>query len=167
MFWPDCICVCSFSMTSPSWIRSCLTLMPVISANALASVLRLVVVGVDGLRDDLDVHALERLGGRLMNHFISSICWSLRQRRGLELAVDPLAVAASPHWRRTMPGIAAPCAEAAAPGSSAACSAIWSSVVMCLPFVRVASRLGRSAGLPRLQRCTLSRTITTERRRRR
>src|SRR3989344_1791367 len=36
---PDCMEVCSFSTTSPSWIRSCLTLMPVISSNALASVL--------------------------------------------------------------------------------------------------------------------------------
>src|SRR5256885_8868712 len=36
---PDCIEVCSFSTTSPSWIRSCLTVMPVISVKALASVL--------------------------------------------------------------------------------------------------------------------------------
>src|SRR3546814_6420008 len=36
---PDCIDVCSFSTTSPSWIRSWLTLMPVISVKARASVL--------------------------------------------------------------------------------------------------------------------------------
>ena len=38
MLRPDCICVWIFSTTSPSWIMSCLTLMPVISVNALASV---------------------------------------------------------------------------------------------------------------------------------
>jgi hypothetical protein len=36
MFSPDCICVWIFSITSPSWIRSWLTVIPVISANALA-----------------------------------------------------------------------------------------------------------------------------------
>ena len=39
MFWPDCICVCSFSTTSPSPIRSCVTLMPVIALKAGASTL--------------------------------------------------------------------------------------------------------------------------------
>src|SRR6266478_7440172 len=38
-FLPDCIWVCSFSTTSPSWMTSCLILMPVSSVNALASVL--------------------------------------------------------------------------------------------------------------------------------
>ena len=38
MLLPDCIEVCSFSTTSPSWMMSCLTLMPVISVKAFASV---------------------------------------------------------------------------------------------------------------------------------
>src|SRR6516164_9837806 len=38
MFLPDCIWVWIFSTTSPSWMMSCLTLMPVISSNALARV---------------------------------------------------------------------------------------------------------------------------------
>ena len=38
MFSPDCICVCSFSTTSPSPIRSCVTLMPVIAVKAGASI---------------------------------------------------------------------------------------------------------------------------------
>src|ERR1700749_2247975 len=37
-FLPDCIWVWIFSTTSPSWMMSCLTLMPVISSKALASV---------------------------------------------------------------------------------------------------------------------------------
>ncbi len=37
MFCPDCICVCSFSTTSPSPIRSWVTWMPVIAENAGAS----------------------------------------------------------------------------------------------------------------------------------
>ena len=37
MLRPDCIWVWIFSTTSPSWMMSCLTLMPVISVNALAS----------------------------------------------------------------------------------------------------------------------------------
>ena len=39
MFSPDCICVCSFSTTSPSPIRSCVTLMPVMAVKAVASIL--------------------------------------------------------------------------------------------------------------------------------
>ena len=39
MFSPDCICVCSFSTTSPSPIRSWVTLIPVIAVNAGASTL--------------------------------------------------------------------------------------------------------------------------------
>src|SRR3954452_7674496 len=38
MFLPDCIWVWIFSTTSPSWMMSWFTLMPVISVNALASV---------------------------------------------------------------------------------------------------------------------------------
>src|SRR3954454_19892208 len=38
MLLPDCIEVCSFSTTSPSWMMSGLSLMPVSSENALASV---------------------------------------------------------------------------------------------------------------------------------
>src|SRR4051812_37243181 len=39
MFLPDCIWVWIFSTTSPSWMTSWLILIPVISVNALASVL--------------------------------------------------------------------------------------------------------------------------------
>ena len=63
MFSPDCICVCSFSTTSPSPIRSWVILMPVMAVKAGASTFDFVFVRGDGFGDDLDVHAGERLGG--------------------------------------------------------------------------------------------------------
>ena len=76
---PDCIEVCSFSTTSPSWIRSWLTLMPVISVKALASTLdsySWVVMVSDTTLISLTPLALS-LAAVSMNHFISAICWSL------------------------------------------------------------------------------------------
>src|SRR5690606_10348687 len=76
---PDCIDVCSFSTTSPSWIRSWLTLMPVISVKARASVLdsySWVVMVSDTTLISVTPWALS-LAAASMNHCISAICLSL------------------------------------------------------------------------------------------
>ena len=90
MLRPDCICVWIFSTTSPSWMRSWVSLMPVISENALASVLRLVFMGRDRLGDDVDLHAGEGLR-RVHEPFHLLQLLVLGERRGLEFAVDPAA----------------------------------------------------------------------------
>ena len=89
MFLPDCIWVWIFSTTSPSWMMSCVTLMPVISVKALAStfdsyswvvmvsettLISMPLKGFGGLDEPLHLLHLVVLG----------------QRRRLELAVDPL-----------------------------------------------------------------------------
>ena len=76
---PDCIEVCSFSTTSPSWIKSCLTLMPVISSNALASVFDSYscVVRVSDTTEISLTPLAFNLAAVSMNHFISAACWSL------------------------------------------------------------------------------------------
>ncbi|MCY1535270.1 hypothetical protein D9M68_706650 [compost metagenome] len=84
MDFPDCMDVCNFSTTSPSWIRSWLTLMPVISVKALASVLdsySCVVMVSDTTLISLTPFALS-LAAASMNHFISAICWSLDSDEG-------------------------------------------------------------------------------------
>ena len=91
---PDCIWVWIFSTTSPSWMMSWLTLMPVISREGLGQHLGLVLVRGDGLGDDVDLHALEGLRGldeplHLLHLLV------LGQRRRLELVVDPLLRRAS------------------------------------------------------------------------
>ena len=73
---PDCIEVCSFSTTSPSWIRSCLTLMPVISSKALAIVFdsySCVVIVSDTTLISFTPLAVSFFAAS-MNHFISAIC---------------------------------------------------------------------------------------------
>ncbi|CPM43554.1 Uncharacterised protein [Bordetella pertussis] len=81
---PDCMDVCSFSTTSPSWIRSWLTLMPVISVKARASVLAsysCVVMVSDTTLISLTPLAFS-FSAASMNHFISAICWSLDSDEG-------------------------------------------------------------------------------------
>ena len=66
--------------------------MPVISSKALASVFdsySCVVMVSETTEISFTPLACSFLAAS-MNHFISAICWSLRQRGGLELAVDPL-----------------------------------------------------------------------------
>src|SRR6185436_14771341 len=79
MLLPDCIEVCSFSTTSPSWMMSCLTLMPVISSKAFASVFdsySCVVIVSETTEISLTPLACSFLAAS-MNHFISAACWSL------------------------------------------------------------------------------------------
>src|SRR2546427_7417822 len=95
---PDCIEVCSFSTTSPSWIRSCLTVMPVISVKALASVLlsySCVVMVSDTTAISLTPLACSFLAAS-MNHFISAICWSLDSVLGWNSASIHFLASASP-----------------------------------------------------------------------
>ena len=76
---PDCMEVCSFSTTSPSWIRSCLTVIPVISVKALARVLASyswVVMVSETTEISLTPLAWSFFAAS-MNHFISDSCWSL------------------------------------------------------------------------------------------
>src|SRR3546814_7306113 len=81
MFSPDCICVCSFSTTSPSPMRSWVTLMPVISENALASVLDSYSWVV--MVSDTTLMSMPWNGSAaLMNHSISAICSSLLSEEG-------------------------------------------------------------------------------------
>src|SRR5690242_7055853 len=75
MLRPDCICVCSFSMTSPSWMMSCLRLMPVISENALASVLDSYTC-VSMLSDTTLIVCPRKGAAASRNHFISASCCS-------------------------------------------------------------------------------------------
>src|SRR4029078_6887747 len=67
-----------FSTTSPSWMMSCLTLIPVISSNALASVFdsySWVVIFSDTTEISLMPLAWSFLAAS-MNHFISAVCCS-------------------------------------------------------------------------------------------
>src|SRR6266567_2454032 len=82
MFLFDWIWVCSFSMTSPSWIRSCLTLIPVISANARASwrdsYSWVVIVS------ETTLISMPRYGSAArVNQDSSASCWSLLSVLGL------------------------------------------------------------------------------------
>ena len=90
MLRPDCIWVWIFSTTSPSWIRSWVSLMPVISENALASVLASYSWVVMVSETTLISMARERLG-RIDEplHLLQLLV--LGERRGLEFAVDPAA----------------------------------------------------------------------------
>src|SRR6056297_3136183 len=73
MFWPDCICVCSFSTTSPSPIRSWVTLMPVIAEKAGASTLDSYSCVV--MVSETTVISMPRKGSAAsMNHCISASC---------------------------------------------------------------------------------------------
>ena len=88
MFRPDCIWVWIFSTTSPSWMRSCVTLMPVISVKALASVFDSYSCVVMVSETTLISMPGEGLGGiDEPLHLLHLVV--LRERRGLELAVDP------------------------------------------------------------------------------
>src|SRR6478609_7346256 len=81
MLLPDCIWVWIFSTTSPSWMMSCVTLIPVISANALARTLDSYscVVRVS----DTTLMSMPTKGfAALMNHSISFICSSLDSVEG-------------------------------------------------------------------------------------
>src|SRR4029453_8291881 len=95
---PDCMEVCNFSTTSPSWIRSCLTLMPVISSKALAMVLdsySWVVMVSDTTEISFTPLSCSFLAAS-MNHFISAICWSLLRVDGWNsLSTHFLAAASS------------------------------------------------------------------------
>jgi len=97
---PDCMEVCSFSTTSPSWMRSCLTLMPVISSKALARVLdsySWVVMVSDTTEISFTPLACSFLAAS-MNHFISAICWSLVSVEGWNSpSTHFLAAASSAH----------------------------------------------------------------------
>src|SRR6266851_6552267 len=76
MLRPDCIWVWIFSTTSPSWMMSCLTLIPVISANALASTLDSYSCVV--MVSETTLISMPAKGfAALMNHCISFICSSL------------------------------------------------------------------------------------------
>ena len=81
MFSPDWNCVCSFSITSPSWIRSWVTLIPVISSNALVSVFD--SYSCVGMVSETTLISMPRNGSAaLMNHSISFICSSLESVEG-------------------------------------------------------------------------------------
>src|SRR6476660_919406 len=95
---PDCMEVCSFSTTSPSWIRSCLTLMPVISSNAFASVFdsySCVVMVSDTTEISFTPLACSFLAAS-MNHFISAVCWSLLRVDGWNSLSIHFLASASP-----------------------------------------------------------------------
>src|SRR6478752_703078 len=95
---PDCMEVCSFSTTSPSWMMSCLTLMPVISSNARVSVFdsySCVVMVSDTTEISFTPLACSFLAAS-MNHFISSNCWALVRVDGWNsLSTHFLAAASS------------------------------------------------------------------------
>src|SRR5258708_17305056 len=77
----DCIWVWIFSTTSPSWMMSCLTLMPVISVNALASTLDSYSCVV--MVSETTLMSMPAKGfAALMNHCISFICSSLLSVEG-------------------------------------------------------------------------------------
>ena len=80
-FLPDCIWVWIFSTTSPSWMMSCLTLMPVISSNALASVFDSYSCTVRVSETALISIPLKGAAA-LMNHCISFIWSSLDNVEG-------------------------------------------------------------------------------------
>src|ERR1041384_7329805 len=91
----DCIWVWIFSTTSPSWMMSCLTLIPVISVNALASTLdsySCVVMVSETMLISMPAKGF----AALMNHCISFICSSLESVEGWNsLSIHFLAAASS------------------------------------------------------------------------
>src|SRR5262245_22746518 len=94
MFLPDCIWVWIFSTTSPSWMMSCLTLIPVISVNALASTLdsySCVVMVSETMLISMPTNGF----AALMNHCISFICSSLLSVDGWNSVSIHLFAAAS------------------------------------------------------------------------
>src|SRR5262249_17476259 len=95
MFLPDCIWVWIFSTTSPSWMMSCFTLMPVISVKALASVLDSYSCVV--MVSETTLISMPAKGfAALMNHCISFICSSLLSVEGWNsLSIQRLAAASS------------------------------------------------------------------------
>ena len=81
MFSPDWNCVCSFSITSPSWIRSWVTLIPVISSNALVRTCDSYVCV--GMVSETTLISMPLKGSAaLMNHSISFICSSFESVEG-------------------------------------------------------------------------------------
>src|SRR3989344_2890926 len=131
---PDCMEVCSFSTTSPSWIRSCLTLMPVISSNALASVLdsySCVVMVSDTTEISFTPLAWSFLAAS-MNHFISAICWSLFSVDGWNSLSIHFLASASP-------------AQAACPIARAAAA---KAIALNCIFIAVSSQIETPIGRP-------------------
>src|SRR5262245_11539981 len=97
MFLPDCIWVWIFSTTSPSWMMSCLTLIPVISAKALASTLdsySCVVMVSETMLISMPAKGF----AALMNHCISFICSSLLSVEGWNSVSIQRLAAASSAW---------------------------------------------------------------------
>ena len=81
MFLPDCICVWIFSTTSPSWMRSWVSLMPVISVKALARVLASYSCVV--MVSETTLISMPAKGfAALTNHSISFICSSFDSVEG-------------------------------------------------------------------------------------
>src|ERR1700730_14332239 len=94
-FLPDCIWVWIFSTTSPSWMMSCLTLMPVLSSNAFASVRDSYSCTVSVSETALISMPLKG-SAALMNHCISFIWSSLERVDGWNsLSIHFLAAASS------------------------------------------------------------------------
>src|SRR5216684_266635 len=94
-FLPDCIWVWIFSTTSPSWMMSCLTLMPVISSKAFASVFDSYSCVVRVSETALISIPLKGAAA-LMNHCISFIWSSLDNVEGWNsLSIHFLAAASS------------------------------------------------------------------------
>src|SRR6202163_2026796 len=94
-FLPDCIWVWIFSTTSPSWITSCLTLMPVISSKALARVCDSYWCTVSVSETALISIPLKGAAA-LMNHCISFIWSSLDNVEGWNsLSIHFFAAASS------------------------------------------------------------------------
>src|ERR1700744_344272 len=94
-FLPDCIWVWIFSTTSPSWMTSFLTLMPVISSNAFASVRDSYSCTVSVSETALISMPLKGAAA-LMNHCISFIWSSLERVDGWNsLSIHFLAAASS------------------------------------------------------------------------
>src|SRR6476646_10863347 len=94
MLRPDCIWVWIFSTTSPSWMMSCFTLMPVISVNALAITLdsySCVVMVSETMLISMPTNGF----AALMNHCISFICSSLDSVEGWNSVSIHLFAAAS------------------------------------------------------------------------
>src|SRR5437868_1371973 len=136
---PDCIEVCSFSTTSPSWMMSCLTLMPVISSNALVSVFdsySCVVMVSETTEISFTPLACSFLAAS-MNHFISAICWSLLSVDGWNsLSIHFFASASPAH-------AAWPMASAEAAKATALKRNFISVSSLSLPWVDSTGRLGR------------------------
>ena len=93
MFSPVCICVCSFSTTSPSPIRSCVILMPVIAENAGARTVDS-YVWVAMVSETTLISMPWNGCAASMNHCISASC-SARDRADRSIVSSRNAVAAS------------------------------------------------------------------------